>query len=543
MKTRTMWMIIAVAAALLLAAGGVGALAGRAEPEAIVAYKINYQGWLTDAGSTPLNGSYEMRFQVYDDLAAGAMYWDSGIIDVEVNHGRFSVDLPVDTYLFDGRGLWIRIYVDGDWLTPRQELLPVPYALSLRPGAEIEADMPTNWVFRATNTSPSATGSAIWGAATTGSAVYGNSTGGSGVFGYSQNYYAVYGLDGGTDQAHGYGGYFYSNTGVGAYGYSAAQRVVGNNYAPGVYGKSANGVGVYGLSESAEPGIRGESTNGEGVYGFSENAAGVLGETDGGTTSDYGVYGLADGYGYGVYGYQSSTAGGLGVYGTNEGTGAGVSGVNKGSATGTWGFSAGYNGVGGATNREDSNYGLYTTDNLYSSNIHTAGAMMQVVQNGGDEPLEMGDVVAIAGMATPLAEGMPPVIQVSKTTTADSVAVVGVVASTYSAEWLTNQAEADPTGATGPDEAIPEAGPGPIAPGDYLLVVVQGPCQVKTEAIAGAIESGDLMASGGQAGFAAKASKVTIDGVTVAAPGTVLGKALEPLEEGQKLLYIYVTLQ
>jgi hypothetical protein len=542
MNAQKMWMTVVVVAVLLLMAGGAGALAGPTAPEATAAGKINYQGRLTDPGGTPLTGTFPMRFRVYDDPAAGTLLWDSGVINVDVDNGLFNVGLSVDTPEFDGRGLWLRLYVDGEWLTPRQELLPVPYALSLRPGARIVGDIPNGWGVEVFQLSGLATGGAVRADSATGTAVHGYSASGFGVAGYSQDSYAVYGYDSGSQQARGYGGYFHSDNGIGVYGYSNATSVTANAYTPGVYGQSANGVGVYGVSQSTSPGIRGESTNGYGVYGLSTNDIGVYGQTGGQTTSDYGVYGQAGGLGYGVHGYQSATAtGGLGVYGKNEGGGSGVSGLNNGAGNGTWGYSTGYNGVGGATNRADSNYGLYTQDNLYSLNFHVLGAMMQVVQNGSDGPLEMGDVVAIAGLGAASSKGMPPIIQVRKTSEANSTAVVGVVASTYSAEWLKEQA--DPTGATTPDKPIPETGPGPIAPGEYLLVVVQGPCQVKAKAIGGAIQPGDLLSSAGQAGYAAKAAEVTVEGVRTTVPGTVFGKALEPLDGSQKLIYVFVTLQ
>jgi len=541
MNTRRMWMTVAVVAILILLAGGAGAIASQPTPDATVADKINYQGWLTDPGGTPLDGTYEMQFQIYDDPLAGAMYWDSGPINVEVDQGRFSVDLDVNAALFDGKALWLLIRVGGEWLDPRQELLPVPYALSLRPGAQIVADIPAGWDVELFQLSNLATGGALRATSATGTAVHGYSTGGFGVAGYSHDSYAVYGYDGGSQQARGYAGYFHSDNGIGVYGFSNALDQSPNIYAPGVYGKSANGTGVYGVSESDQAGVRGESADGNGVYGISTFDIGVYGQTYGQTTSDYGVYGQAGGLGYGVYGYQSATAtGGLGIYGRNAGGGSGVSGLNNGAGNGTWGYSTSYNGVGGATNRVDGNYGLYTEDNLYSLNFHTLGALMQVVQNGGDAPLELGDVVAIAGLGASPVEGGPPILQVGKVREANSTAVVGVVASSYSAEWLKGQA--DPTGATGLDQAIPPTGAGPIAPGEYLLIVVQGPCQVKTDAVAGSIQAGDLLSSGAQAGYAAKAAEVNIEGVTLAAPGTVLGKALEPLEADQALIYIFVTL-
>lgn len=541
MSIRTMWTAIAMVAALLLAIGGAGAFASQPAPDATVDDSINYQGWLTDLGGTPLDGTYPMRFQLYDASAGGTLLWDSGMLSVDVDEGRFSVDLNVDHADFDGQELWLRIHVDGEWLSPRQELLPVPYALSLRPGARIAGDVPYDWGLEVFQLSNIASGGAIRGNSVTGTAVHGYSTGGFGVAGYSHDSYAVYGYDGGFEQGRGYAGYFYSANGIGVYGYSAALDEHPNDRAPGVYGKSANGVGVYGVSQSTQPGIWGESTDGRGVYGYSTNSTGVYGFTGGGEIDDYGVYGRAGGSAYGVYGYQYSTIGGLGVYGKNDGYGAAVSGYNTADGVGTWGYSADYNGVGGGTGRGDNNYGLHTSDNLYSLNYHTLGAVMQVVQNGGDELLERGDVVAIAGLGDPPTEGAPPVIQVRRAAEANSTAVVGVVASSFSAEWLKEQA--DSTGASGPEAPIPEAHAGPIAPGDYLLVVVQGPCQVKADAGGGAIQAGDLLSAGGQVGYAARAAEVSIEGITLAAPGTVLGKALEPLDADRALIYVYVTLQ
>jgi hypothetical protein len=542
MKTWRIWVTVAIAAMLTLMGGGAGAVQDQVQPEAIVAEKINYQGWLTDLGGTPLNGTYPMRFEIYDAEIGGTFLWDSGPIDLDVDHGRFSVDLSIEPLNFDGQELWVRIYVDGEWLTPRQEILAVPYALSLRPGARIVGDLPHGWGVEVFQLSGLATGGAVRATSATGTAVHGHSDGGYGLAGYSYDSYAVYGLNFGTEQAHGYGGYFHSDKGIGVYGFSNATSDVANQYTPGVYGRSTNGTGVYGVSDGGSAGVRGES-DGTGVYGLSTSGTGVYGYTDGNELDDYGVYGRAGGMAYGVYGYQSNTVTGLGVYGENEGGGSGVSGVCHTNGNGTWGYSGNYRGVAGMTGRGDNNYGLYTEDNLYSLNYHTVGAVMQVVQNGGDEPLEQGDVVVIAGVGESPADGLPPVLQVRKASEANSTAVVGVVAASYAAEWMMESARIDPTGATGPEEAIPQAGPGPIARGEYLLVVVQGPCQAKAEAFTGSIQPGDLLSSGGQAGYVAKAPTLNIEGVEATVPGSVLGKAMETLDAGEGLIYVYVTLQ
>ncbi|MGC9396543.1 MAG: hypothetical protein ACP5J4_16995 [Anaerolineae bacterium] len=482
MNTRRLWIGVIVVAATVLAAGSVAALPGAIAPEATVAGKINYQGHLTDPEGKPLDGTYPMRFQLYDDASAGVLLWDSGVFNVEVDNGLFNTDLNVDAYHFDGKGLWLRIYVDGDWLTPRQELLPAPYALNLRPGAEMEANSPTNWLFRATNTSSMATGSAIWGAAATGSAIYGNSTGGYGLRGYSNTGNALVATSN-TKTA----GVFESNGGYGI-------RVNTNgtdHWDHAGYFTANSGYGVYGVSTNTY-GVRGEGTI-AGVRGIG-NGSGVSGSSDGGD---------------GVSGWSNTW-------------------------TGVYGSSNSYYGVEGSTWKSDNNYGLFTYDNLYSLNYNLAGAIMHLAQNGGDEPLEPGDVVIFVGVVEPKKSGGPLILQVAKASQANSPAVAGVVYSRFNVEAVLegNRPEASST-----HELQETTLDGPVPAGEHLLLVVQGPVKVKASALAGSIQPGELLSSAEQAGYAAR---VNADS---AAPGTVFGKALEALNAEQDQIYVFVTLQ
>jgi hypothetical protein len=262
------------------------------------------------------------------------------------------------------------------------------------------------------------------------------------------------------------------------------------------------------------------STTGRGLRAYAMATSGV----------NYGVVGASrspDGFGGYFYntdpgGYGLKGEGAIGVYGESE------------DGSGVYGFSTNHIGLYGVTNAADNNYGLYTPDNLYSHNIHMPGAQMQVVQNGGQTSLETGDVVVFSGIGEPLEAGGQPVIQVVGVDSANSTAVAGVVYSRYNIETLNAE----------PEEAILDYTPeGKVAPGEYLLMVVQGPAQVKASALTGAIQPGDLLSSASQVGYAAKATKVTLDGVETALPGTILGKALESLAEGKALIYIFITLQ
>jgi hypothetical protein len=269
------------------------------------------------------------------------------------------------------------------------------------------------------------------------------------------------------------------------------------------------------------------ATNGRGLRAYAMATSG----------ENYGVVGASrstDGYG----GYFYNTASGDGVYGKGwngvhgDGINVGVYGETE-SGAGVAGVSTSAMGVQGMTLDPSNNYGLYTTDNLSSLNFHSAGAQMQIVQNGGQTALEPGDVVVFTGVEA----GDPPLIRVAQATASNSTAVAGVVHSRYNVAAVPQPPEWSARG----DLEITPAGPAP--PGGYLLVVVQGPAQVKASALAGAIQPGDLLSSAGRAGQAAKAALVSIEGVKTAVPGTVFAKALEPLDQGDKLIYVFVTLQ
>ena len=60
---------------------------------------ISYQGKVTDAAGVPIaDGSYTMRFVIYDAVSAGTLQWDSGDCSVTVAGGVFKF-LPEPTSL------------------------------------------------------------------------------------------------------------------------------------------------------------------------------------------------------------------------------------------------------------------------------------------------------------------------------------------------------------------------------------------------------------------------------------------------------------
>jgi len=277
-----------------------------------------------------------------------------------------------------------------------------------------------------------------------------------------------------------------------------------------------------------------------GVYGHGTDGSGVYGETD---SNDFaaaaGVWGYQGGDGISVRGLKTGGFGAA-VYGTNYGnTGSGVWAEST-NWSGVWGESTNYDGIYARTQRGDNYYGLYSEDYIWALGYTLMGTVMRVVQNGGSEALEPGEVAAFSGMAAPLEEGGPPVVQVSRPTSANSTAVAGVVYSRFNIKTVTAKRQADGQGSEAGQEVALD---GPVPPGEYLLLVVQGPVQVKASALGGAIRPGDLLSSAEETGYSAKAAEVSIAGVRTTVPGTVFGKALEALDAGQKLIYVYVTLQ
>lgn len=150
-RRRGALIVIATLVVLLWITGSVRARPPADEPidrdqvsgGSVVSSLLQYQGWLTDpsTGDPVTDGVYSMSFRLYDVESGGSPLWME-IKDVSVESGLFSTALgdttPLDLGLFDGQALWLGIKVDADAeATPRQQVLPVAYALSLVPGAVI----------------------------------------------------------------------------------------------------------------------------------------------------------------------------------------------------------------------------------------------------------------------------------------------------------------------------------------------------------------------------------------------------------------------
>jgi hypothetical protein len=158
---------------------------------------IPIQGRLTDTNGNPLNGTYSIRFRLYDDPEAVAELCSYTEV-VPVTNGQFMVYIGGVCALpgvFTGAQLYLGIQVeDDDEMVPRQPIYPVPYAMSLQPGAKIQG---------------SVGGSGLWVENT-------QSTGN------------VYGVRGSAASPDGYGGYFDNGGGGYALGVGGGMKMTVN---------------------------------------------------------------------------------------------------------------------------------------------------------------------------------------------------------------------------------------------------------------------------------------------------------------------------
>lgn len=115
-----------------------------ATPAAAIPQQIGYQGYLTDSGGAPYQGTVSMTFRIYSAPSGGAALWTE-TRDVPVDQGVYNVNLGVVTPLnlaFDiPYYLGITVGTDGE-MTPRRALTSVGYAFRAQ-----SADNAGGWIY------------------------------------------------------------------------------------------------------------------------------------------------------------------------------------------------------------------------------------------------------------------------------------------------------------------------------------------------------------------------------------------------------------
>jgi hypothetical protein len=76
-----------------------------------------------------------------------------------------------------------------------------------------------------------------------------------------------------------------------------------------------------------------------------------------------------------------------------------------------------------------------------------------------------------------------------------------------------------------------------------VLVATTGRVKVKVDATRFPARAGDLLVTSDEAGVAMRSEPVSVGGVSIHRPGTIIGKALEPLERGTGEILVLLSLQ
>ena len=133
---RGMVILVMVAELGLVAMFAMSQGGGGGAPEVKVPQLLNYQGFLTDAGGKPLEGTYQITFTLYDHPTlkeAGRIKWTE-TRSVAVSQGHFAILLgqvqPIPPDLFKTYpNLYVATRIGSNpEMTPRQQIASVGYA-------------------------------------------------------------------------------------------------------------------------------------------------------------------------------------------------------------------------------------------------------------------------------------------------------------------------------------------------------------------------------------------------------------------------------
>ena len=455
-----------------------------------VTQSINYQGRLTDSAGNPLRGTYIMTFKLFG-VTSGGTALDTDMHKVEVVDGLFNTSIDFDQSYFDGRALWLGITVGADSeMTPRQELRPVPYALSLRPGAVINGSL-QGYVLEVKNTR---------GFLGNGVRVHTTGRSSGGVYAETSGDRSK-GVVAATSGNHSVG--VYART----YGYDSdgVYAKTSGNRSDGVYAETS-GRTSYGVRASTS------GRNSEGVYVLTsgEFSEGVYAHTSG--DSSKGVYAFTSGdnshgvwistSGIGSDGVRAYSANRYGVYGKGEYGGYFTTNQDEGTGIYAHGGSSGYAAV-------------------FRGNVkitsQSSGATIMELGEGLDyaEGFDVSDPdMIVPGSVLIIDPDNPGKLTLSNTPY--DIKVAGIVAG------------ANETGSgvrLGTDQF------------DYD-VALAGRVYCNVDATGEGVEPGDMLTTSATPGYAMKSTDY------MRAQGAILGKAMQRLEKGEKgQILVLVTLQ
>lgn len=526
--------LIIIALLSLLLISGSGAMAQNDGPEtptitrASVGTSFTYQGFLSESGG-PADGLYAFKFRLFDALTIGAQVGSTLTkTGVTVENGYFTVELDFGN-VYDGTALWLDLQVKRNaaasytTLTPRQPVTAAPYALYAEDVGyhthmwqQWMSSDPVHWGLQIQNTATSGTKGGIYAEtkSPTGKGVHGSSlaTTGTGA-----------GVAGGSLSPDGRGVYGSGGTGVfGETWWSEGTAVHAEDFST-----SGSSYGLFAETHSSN-GIAGYFMN-SGV-----NGTAIYAESDGGTASRATLHVKNTEQTDGIAAYIQANSSYATAHFFNQRDGQ-VLYLQNGStaADGTNGgdFITAVN-----ETKADIQFRVASDGSVYSDGGYNCGKSINdsVLLFGGapvmvfglnesyiapclkdDSPADFAEMLPAAAEMEPgdvLAIGLDG--ELIQATEPYQTTVIGVYSTRPS--FLGNAAFADEDG--------------------YAPLAMLGVVPVKASAENGAIQPGDLLVASATPGHAMKAGDNPPQ-------GTVIGKALEGLEDGTGVITIVVTLQ
>lgn len=111
-----------------------------------VAPKMTHQGRLLNSSGQPVtDGNYNVTYALYN-VSTGGTALHTETKSVAVKNGLFSSDIGVTKAITTpeifAQPLYLELTVNGETLSPRQELMGAPYAMSLTAGAVVQGIQP-----------------------------------------------------------------------------------------------------------------------------------------------------------------------------------------------------------------------------------------------------------------------------------------------------------------------------------------------------------------------------------------------------------------
>ncbi len=578
----------AAAAAVVGLSIGIGSV----HAQAPLPSSFTYQGEL-DSGGTPLNGTADLRFSLWDAAAGGVQIGATlQVLNQNVVDGKFAVQLDFGLAAFNGDARYLRIDVRSPagggaytTLTPRQLLTAAPYALySLNPGPQgpqgpAGPQGPQGATGPVGPVGPQGPQGAQGAQGPQGLVGPVGPQGPQGPAGASpwllnglDTYYlqgevgigtntpfyplhiiteATAGIWSRNDSTSGvaYGGRFETNGDIGRAVYAQAYAATGGSYAGRFVNNSDQGTGLQGQVSSSTGttyGVRGDASSPDGyaVYGSKTSTSGtnpaVAGISASQSSSSVAVLGemtttSGGGFSSAVRGIHNSTGGGgIGVWGSHAGSGWGMYGTSA-SGIGVYGSSTDSRGVygfaGGTANTAAGIYGQTSSAAGYGGYFRNTGGGVALRAIGTMQC----DVLQILG-GSDLAENC----EVTHADVGPGM-VVMIDADTPGAVTLA-QGEYNKCVA-GVISGANELGVGMVLSDlpdakNSMPLALSGRVWVHCDTSERGIEPGDLLTTSATPGHAMAVADHS------RAPGATIGKAMTRLEKGQTgMVLVLVNLQ